>query len=536
MGTYYQDLDSGWFDYDLQSVAGVSDQLFRGPAVDLSRPYVACVGAAQTFGRFAAQPFAALLAQRLGLQILNLGVGGAGPRLFDSPQYLELLNGAEAVVVQVLSGRSERNSLFDNSDTRNLFGIRVSDNKSMRFEDFLGDLVKSGPPELVRRAVQETRESYVRHMVGLLDGIRRPKVLLWFSDRTPDYRSDFSSAWGILGSFPQLVDAAMVAEVRAHADAYVECVSARGIPQRLWKSSQEIDGASLERGVLVNRYYPSPEMHADAVEMLAPVVSRFLPVVRASSDAPAVAVPGAPTRFLVVCAERTGSNVLLGLLGSHPDCFVAGELFNPRLIKAGSVPGVAESEHAELVDLRRTDPVKFVDRVFDSAAGKGYRAIGFKFMYNHGDLSTDARGHLANDKEIRVIHLKRRNLLRRLLSDRRAQSTDVWAQTADTSAPPPPAVRLGFVESVWNFGHLENKQAEYQDLFGDHAVLELFYEDLEADPQSAGERAASFLGLRAGVPLEVRFKKTGTDSLRAAIVNYDELKADMLRWASFFED
>lgn len=536
MGTYYQDLDRSAFNYQLQQIAGIPNQLFRGPAVDLSRPYVACIGAAQTFGRFVPRPFTALLADRLGVQVLNLGSGGAGPRLFDSPRYLELLNGAEAVIVQVLSGRSEGNSLFDNSDSGDLFGVRLRDNKRMRFEDFLGDLVKTGPPDLVRQAVHETQERYVQKMAGLLDRIHRPKVLLWFSNRAPNYRPDVSSAWGILGPFPQLVDAAMMAEIRAHSDAYVECVSTRGIPQTLWKANREIDGTSLEKGVLVNRYYPSPEMHAEAAELLTPAVRRFLPVTQPREDAAGLAATEAPTKFLVVCAERTGSNVLLGLLGSHPDCFVAGELFNPRLIAADRVPGVPESDEAELASLRRSDPVQFIDRVFGEAVRQGHGAIGFKFMYNHADLSTAARDYLASDESIRVIHLKRRNLLRRFLSDRRAQSTDVWAQPADTDAPLPPPVHMEFVKSVWNFGHIETKETEYHDVFSDHAILEMSYEDLEADPAAAGARAASFLGLRTGVPLKVRFKKTGTDSLRDAIVNYDELKADMLRWASFFED
>src|SRR5687767_7648017 len=98
MGEYYQQLDRRLFDYDLQSLAGIPDKAFRGPAVDLSRPYVACIGAAQTFGRFCERPFPALLADRLGIQFLNLGVGGASPRLFDVPEFLELANGAALVI------------------------------------------------------------------------------------------------------------------------------------------------------------------------------------------------------------------------------------------------------------------------------------------------------------------------------------------------------------------------------------------------------------------------------------------------------
>ena len=115
MGSYYQQLDQDYFDYDLQALPEIPEQKFRGPAFDRRRPYVACIGGAQTFGRFCTRPYPAYLSGLCDFQFLNLGVGGAGPRLFDTPRYLGYLNNAEFVIVQVLAGRSESNSLFDNT-------------------------------------------------------------------------------------------------------------------------------------------------------------------------------------------------------------------------------------------------------------------------------------------------------------------------------------------------------------------------------------------------------------------------------------
>jgi len=276
VGRYYQDLDVGAFDYELCRVDGIAGVWFRGPSIDLSRPYVACIGAAQTFGRFCPAPFPALLGDRLGVQVLNLGVGGAGPQLFRSERYLEILNAAEAVVVQVLSGRSEGNSLFDNADTGSLFGVRVRDGKRMRFEDFLSDLLAAGPPELVKRTVQDTRARYARHMASLLDAIRRPTVLFWFSSRSPDYEEDYASVGAILAAFPQLVNRATLEEIRPHTNAYVECISGTGLPQQLWRAETAIDGTTTEGSWLVNSYYPSPEMHAEAAALLTPVCARLM--------------------------------------------------------------------------------------------------------------------------------------------------------------------------------------------------------------------------------------------------------------------
>jgi hypothetical protein len=87
---------------------------------------------------------------------------------------------------------------------------------------------------------------------------------------------------GLLGSFPHLVNRAMVETVRSRCSAYVQCVSERGLPQELMSRftgrpapvPQRSDlGGGLHRK---NRYYPSPEMHRDAATLLEPVCRGFL--------------------------------------------------------------------------------------------------------------------------------------------------------------------------------------------------------------------------------------------------------------------
>lgn len=269
-GNFYQDLDRPHFVYDLQKVAGLDGELYRGPAVDRGKPYIACLGAAQTFGRFSHWPFPFLLSQGLQHQVLNLGVGGAGPRLFDSEAYLDIVNKAEIAIVQVLAARSEGNSLFDNSRSGSLNGIRLSDGKEMRFEEFLDSLMKSHALAVVQQAIRETRENYVRSLARLLDRIKVPKILFWLSTRGPDVEDDYSTAIRLLGPFPQLVNRAMIDELKPHCDAYVECVTSQGLPQPLWPAPERIDGTLIKEGMLINNYYPSPAMHVEAATRLLP--------------------------------------------------------------------------------------------------------------------------------------------------------------------------------------------------------------------------------------------------------------------------
>ena len=280
MGNDYQRFDAPHFDYGLwESPFDRSIQL-RGPAVDRTRPYVVCLGAAPTFGRFCREPYPELLSRHLGMAVLNAGVAGAGPATFLRGGWGEWLDGAAAVVVQVLAARSESNSLFESDPARGVLGVRRADRRAMRFEAFLQSLVDTADSATVRRVVEETRQNYVDNMSRLLEGIRAPKILLWLSKRLPRYDLDDRKIHGILKAHPQLVDDAMLDRIRRHADGLVECVSTTGIPQRLWPATDPLPGTTLEDGFLVNRYYPSPEMHALAAARLAAACRSILPSAR----------------------------------------------------------------------------------------------------------------------------------------------------------------------------------------------------------------------------------------------------------------
>ena len=59
-------------------------------------------------------------------------------------------------------------------------------------------------------------------------------------------------------------------------------------------------------------------------------------------------------------------------------------------------------------------------------------------------------------------------------------------------------------------------------LLAGHAILELEYEELSASLQSELDRILDFLGLDR-LALRPRTLRQGTDDLRSAIENYDEL-------------
>lgn len=541
MGKYYQQLDAPHFDYDLQAVGKLPRPDFRGPAVDRTKPYIACIGAAQMFGRFVERPMTALLAERLGVQVLNLGIGGAGPRLFASPHYLELVNGAELVVVQVLAGRSEGNSRFDNSKSGRIWGTRVSDKKEMRFEQFLTELVETESTEVVKSVVQETRDNYVRSYAALREKIERPAVLLWWSHRTPEYEADYTSAGILLNRFPQLIDRATLDRVREGFDGFVECVSARGTPQIVWPGTEPVAGAEVENGNVVNRYYPTPEMHEDAVEALLPACESILQPDRKRLGSPqrakgkAVGEKSEISQFVVLCAERTGSNLLCGMLDSHSGVAVGGELFNSYNLENDKIPWPRPLGD-EILALRKDNPGQFLQALFSDAAASGHGCAGFKLTYGQGDTFDLGRRYLESNKKIRVLHLKRKNLLRRLLSEERARKSGVWAVKSGGVVPEPGPVELSFDLCVRNFRRIECQQTQYAARFAEHQVLDIWYEDMVEDMLGTCSRVFEFLGIGPVRDVQVLYAKTGTSKLEDGLVDSVGLRSEFERWLGFFDD
>ncbi len=288
MAAEYQEPDWRVVDYEVFCLdEGIIDPArhyslhIRGPKPErLERhAYFACLGAAQTFGRFCEAPFPTLLARRIGYPVLNISNGGAGPSFFckDNARLLEYLNDARFVIVQVMSGRSESNSLFESSGVGHY--TRRSDGTSLGCDEAFATLLKTRSRREVARIVEETRQSWFESYRTLLSAIRAPKILFWFSTRGPDYSPRWNSVSGLFGAYPQLIDSDMLARIQGLADHTVVCVTRRGLPQplhdRFTGENAVIRDAWTSQPWTENWYYPSPEMHEDAAGALEPACRVF---------------------------------------------------------------------------------------------------------------------------------------------------------------------------------------------------------------------------------------------------------------------
>jgi len=255
----------------------------RGPCFedDVKGNYFVCIGAAQTFGRFCRTPYPELLGQMLHMPALNLGRGGAGFSFFskNNRNLLRYINHGRFAVIQVMAARSESNSLFKSKGLG--YYYRVSDGTGIGCDAAFRELLAQENPALLKKVITQNRENWINSCLELLAQITVPKVLFWFSGRSPAYRENLAGDLdGLFGEFPQLVNADMIRRIRNGTDTYVECISRKGLPQALRSrfTGRRVTvtdpwGGTWEK----NWYYPSPLMHKKAAKSLYNVCRKYVP-------------------------------------------------------------------------------------------------------------------------------------------------------------------------------------------------------------------------------------------------------------------
>ena len=135
----YQQADLPEFNYSVFRWPG-TQHFFRGPAWDMRScevpcatreglharvPYLAFIGAAQTFGRGVRRPYPARVGSALGLPWLNLGQGGAGPAYFHKQFIVQTLARADIVFINSFSARSVDVHIPNGSIFRSDGGARI---------------------------------------------------------------------------------------------------------------------------------------------------------------------------------------------------------------------------------------------------------------------------------------------------------------------------------------------------------------------------------------------------------------------------
>lgn len=145
--------------------------------------------------------------------------------------------------------------------------------------------------------------------------------------------------------------------------------------------------------------------------------------------------------------------------------------------------------------------------------------------------------YFENQKDLKIIHLKRENLLRRFLSLKKAYLTNEWRRTTPNREMKKMAITLSYEECLQDFVKTRENQDKYDACFKEHSKIDLIYENLLQDRKSEMKRVQEFLNI--GVEsLQPSTYKQSHQPLSEEISNYFELKERFhsTPWESFFED
>ena len=248
------------------------------------------------------------------------------------------------------------------------------------------------------------------------------------------------------------------------------------------------------------------------------------------------------TRFAILGWYRGGSNFLLSLLNSHPSIAAFSEVFFPARAYFGNPVYGGDGKDPALLAERSADPAGFLERVVFRKYPRRIQAVGFKVFYAQlvKPKFPGLEDWFANEGDLRVVHLKRLNLLRVVVSGALARRTGEMASVSAHSSgrllEEAGPLMLDPEDCLRKFETITAYRKQWEERLAGRAHLDVVYEELAAAPQATADRVFAYLE----VPLrEVssRLVRQAGQPLSKLVANYDEVGAALrdTPWAGFLE-
>ena len=207
-------------------------------------------------------------------------------------------------------------------------------------------------------------------------------------------------------------------------------------------------------------------------------------------------------KFIILGRSRTGSNLLVSFLSSHPNIICSTEIF-------GQVKAFSEKESLSSFFCKKKSSIK---------------AVGFKIFYYHPLDKPDSViwDLLKNDNSICVIHLTRNDKLRSVVSREIALKNKAWVQYSYKSNENTTPVRLDPLKTYNEISRTKNFEINYREKFKNHDILEITYEQLVKDRDNTLNSIFNFLEVKS-ISVKTDMVKQNISDTKNLVENYDEI-------------
>lgn len=210
-------------------------------------------------------------------------------------------------------------------------------------------------------------------------------------------------------------------------------------------------------------------------------------------------------QFVVICHPRTGSNLLLSYLGTHPNIKAQGEIYK-------HIHG-------------RT--IQDIYKIFMRKRPWSIKANGFKIFYSHPEDGNheELLALIDSIPDPLIIHLTRDDKFRTLVSWKISLKTDVWGvqRTQDNIPASQKSINIKPTEALNFLKTISENEKRIFERYRDKHYLSLTYEQLVSTPTECLQKICAALDLKY-IPMHTRYRKFNSEPLEELVKNYQELQ------------
>jgi LPS sulfotransferase NodH len=237
------------------------------------------------------------------------------------------------------------------------------------------------------------------------------------------------------------------------------------------------------------------------------------------------------TKFIILTSARSGTHMLRSSLLAHPDIVVQHELFNEAM---GALHPYTMTESA----------ANIIEHYAFKGGGENIKARGFPLLEEQasahkGKQWQDVWKIIKEMEDIKIIHLSRRNLLRRIISHANARDTQQWTLYPNNKAKIKNTTFTIEIDHLQkNFEMMAKRYQQANDIFSGHKMIDICYEDLcNGLEQEMKKKILPFLEVPF-VQIHPATRKNPEKNMIDIVSNYSELKQHFkdTKWAKFFDE